>query len=192
MWGVQPLFFCFLLLFSAKTFGLFGYQVRIVEVIDLHGTAYIVQCSGSRFTSLLTAFFQHVVDSRYILFEFLAAGTDGLQCFLHVGIREVFLFYTAQTATLVVSLQLVEIGVIRQIAFKVFGAAECVEVSKYGIAFHLTRILYTKVIRDRLHAAYFFLYFVSGVTQVDAVPQTFAHFRFTVRSRQTQAGGIVR
>lgn len=156
MWGVQPLFLCFLLLFSAETFGLFGYQVRIVEVIDLHGTVNVVQCGGSRFTSLLTTFFQHVVDGRYVLFEFLAAGTDGLQSFLHDGIQEVLHFYITQTATLVVSLQFVEIGVIRQIAFKVFGAAECVEVSKYGIAFHLTRILYTQVIRVRIHAAYFF------------------------------------
>ena len=73
-----------------------------------------------------------------------------------------------------------------------FGTAEGIQVSKYGIAFNLTRVLYAQMVGVGVHALHFFLNLVGGIGKVDTVAQRLAHLGFSVRTRQAQTGCIVR
>ena len=88
--------------------------------------------------------------------------------------------------------QFIQIRIIRQIAFEVFRTAESIQVCKYGITFNLARILYAEVSRIGIHTHDFLLNFFRFFRQVDTVAEWFTHLGFAVRSRQTQAGSVVR
>ena len=88
--------------------------------------------------------------------------------------------------------QLVEICVIRQIALEVLRLAECIEISKYGISLDLARVGDLDVIRVGVHAHDFFLDLIRLLGQVNAVSERFTHLRFSVDTRQTSAGIILR
>ena len=82
--------------------------------------------------------------------------------------------------------------IVGQVTLEVFGAAEGIQVSKYGIALNLTRVLYAQMVGVGVHALHFFLNLVGGIGKVDTVAQRLAHLGFSVRTRQAQTGCIVR
>ena len=73
-----------------------------------------------------------------------------------------------------------------------FRTAECVEVCEDGITFNLSRILHAEVSRIGIHTHDLLLDFFRFFGQIDTVAEWFAHLGFTVSTRQTQAGSIVR
>ena len=72
-----------------------GNMKAIKWYIYNHEVDYVVQCRCGCFACRFTAFLQHIVDSRNIFFEFLAAVTNRLQRFLHDIVEEAFHFHIA-------------------------------------------------------------------------------------------------
>ena len=68
-------------------------------------------------------------------------------------------------------LHFIQICIVGAITLKVFRTAECIEVSKYAVAFQLTWVAYAQVVGVGKHALYFLFYFVCRVGQVDTVAQ---------------------
>ena len=89
-------------------------QVIIREVVNAHGFADIGQGGGSGLFSHGAAFLQDLHDLGQALLPLLAAVADGLQLGLHDGIQELLDLHVAQTAALIVSLELIEVLVLRQ------------------------------------------------------------------------------
>ena len=88
----------------------------------------LVQGLGGFSLCSVAALAQNFHDGGGVLCQLLTAGTDGLQGFLQDVVEELLHLYVAQTAPLVVGLQLVQIGVIRQVAGKVLVGAEGVQI----------------------------------------------------------------
>ena len=82
--------------------------------------------------------------------------------------------------------------IVGQVTFEVFGAAESVQISKYGIPLNLARVLYAQMIGVGVHALHFLLNLVGCIGKVDTVAQRLTHLGFSVCTRQTQTGCIVR
>ena len=110
---------------------------------------------------------------------------------MHNFVEELLHFHIAQTATLVVGFQFVQIRIFGQIKAEVFRTAESIQVSEYGVAFQFSGVLHTQVVGVGIHALHFLLHFVGGVREINTVAEALAHFGFTVCSRQAQAGGVL-
>ena len=87
--------------------------------------------------------------------------------------------------------QFVEVGIFGQVTLKVFRAAECVEVCKHGVAFHVARVVYVYVRGVGVHRTYFLFYLVGSVGKEYAVAERLAHLCLSVGSGQAQASRIV-
>ena len=126
-------------------------QIVICEVVDAHGVTNIVQCFGGGFSGCGAALFQNVVYVRQVFLPHFTAVTDRFELGLNNVIQEFLYFYVAQATALIVGFQFVQVVVIRQEFFKVFRAAECIQIDEYRVAFHFSRILYTDVVRIGEH-----------------------------------------
>ena len=71
-------------------------------------------------------------------------------------------------------------------------AAECIQIDKYRIAFYLSRIFDTKVVRICEHGHDFLTDVICFVRQIDAVAERFAHLGFAIDTWQTETCLIVR
>ena len=117
-----------------------GHQSFVIEVVDSHCLAYVMQsCSSSSF-SFLAACTQDFINLRDALLPIVTALTDGLQHVLQHVVEELLNLYVTQTTALVVSLQLVQVSIVRQKFGKVLFSAESVQIGENSIAFNLTGI----------------------------------------------------
>ena len=89
-------------------------------------------------------------------------------------------------------LQLIKALIIRKEFLKILRLAKCIQISKYCIAFNLTRILHTDMIWIGIHGHYLFLDVLRLLRQINTVAERFAHLCLAINTRQTQACGIVR
>ena len=105
-------------------------QVIIREVIDLHGLADIGEGGGGGLFGHSAAFLQNFHDLGQALLPLFAAIADGLQLSLHDAVQELLHLHVAQTAALIVCLQLVEVLVLGQELGKVLRAAECIQIDE--------------------------------------------------------------
>ncbi len=129
-------------LFLAFCKGIFIYvllfqQIIIREVIDFHGLAHFGEGGGGGLFGHGAAFLQNFHDLGQALLPLLAAVADGLQLSLHDAVQELLHLHVAQTAALIVCLQLVEVLVLGQELGKVLRAAECIQIDEDGVALHL-------------------------------------------------------
>ena len=70
-------------LFLSESLCLFGNQICIVKVVDLHGATNFVEGSRCSFASHFTTLAEHFVYGRDVLFKFLASFADRAEFFLH-------------------------------------------------------------------------------------------------------------
>ena len=73
-----------------------------------------------------------------------------------------------------------------------FIPAECFQINKYRVSFHLSGILYTQVTGIGEHGHDFLLYIRFAVGQINTVIQGFAHLCLPVNTRQAQTYLVVR
>ena len=132
-------------------------QVIIREVVNAHGFADIGQGGGSGLFGHGAAFLQDLHDLGQALLPLLAAVADGLQLGLHDGVEELLDLHVAQTAALIVGLELIEVLVLRQELGEVLGAAESVQIDEHGVALHLAGVLYPQVLGSVYMDMIFFL-----------------------------------
>ena len=86
-------------------------------------------CSSSSF-SFLAACTQDFINLRDALLPIVTALTDGLQHVLQHVVEELLNLYVTQTTALVVSLQLVQVSIVRQKFGKVLFSAESVQIGE--------------------------------------------------------------
>ena len=110
-------------------------QIVICEVVDAHGVTDIFEGFGGGFSGCGAAFFQDVVYVRQVFLPHFTAVTDRLEFGLDNVVQEFLYFYVSQATALVVGFQFVQVVVVRQEFFKVFRAAECVQIDEYRVAF---------------------------------------------------------
>ena len=120
-------------LFLAFCKGIFVYvllfqQIVIRKVVDPHGLADIGEGGGGGLFGHGAAFLQNFHDLGQALLPLFAAVADGLQLSLHDAVQELLHLHVAQTAALIVCLQLVEVLVLGQELGKVLRAAECIQI----------------------------------------------------------------
>ena len=112
-------------------------QIIIREVIDFHGFTHFGEGGGGGLFGHGAAFLQNFHDLGQALLPLFAAIADGLQLSLHDAVQELLHLHVAQTAALIVCLQLVEVLVLGQELGKVLRAAECIQIDEDGVALHL-------------------------------------------------------
>ena len=71
-------------------------------------------------------------------------------------------------------------------------SAESIQIGKDGIAFHLSRVLHTDVVRVGVHAHDFLLDVLRLIRQIDTVAKGLAHLSLAIGTRQTHADLIFR
>ena len=121
-------------------------QIIIREVIDFHGLTHFGEGGGGGLFGHGAAFLQNFHDLGQALLPLLAAVADGLQLGLHDAVQELLHLHVAQTAALIVCLQLVEVLVLGQELGKVLRAAECIQIDEDGVALHLAGVLHAQVV----------------------------------------------
>ena len=114
-----------------------GNQLRIVEIVDLHRIAHVMQRLCRNLARLCAAFLQDFINRRDILLQLLAALTDRLQLLLQDIVQELLDLDIAEAAALVMCLELVEICILRPVALKVLRLAERIQIGEDGVAFML-------------------------------------------------------
>jgi len=170
---------------------LLGGEGGVVEVVEAHGATYFGHGLGTGLTGDLGTTAQDVDDGGDVLLQFGTTLTDGLQRLLKHGGEELLYFHVAETATAVVGLQLVEVGIVGQVAAEMFLAAEGVEVGEDGVALDLSRVADTQVVGVGEHRLDFLLHFIGAVLEVDAVAKGLGHLGLAVGAGQTEAGGVL-
>ena len=125
---------------------LLGREGGVVKVVETHGATYFGHGLCSSLTGDLGTTAQDVDDGGDVLLQFGTTLTDGLQRLLKHGGEELLYFHVAETATAVVGLQLVEVGIVGQVAAEMLLAAEGVEVGEDSVALDLSRIADTQVV----------------------------------------------
>lgn len=124
-------------------------QRRIVEVVDLHRCAYFLErLSGGAF-GLLAALAQNFVYARYVLLPLMAAFAYGAQYRLQDVVQELLYLDVAQTAALVMLLQLLYAGILGPELGEVLGRGECLQIYEHRVALDLAGILHTQVAPGR-------------------------------------------
>ena len=101
-----------------------------------------MQCCSSGCFSFFAACTQNFVNLRDALLPIVTALTDGLQNVLQHVVEELLNLYVTQATAFVVSLQLVQVSVVRQEFGKVLFGAESIQIGENSVAFNLTGILY--------------------------------------------------
>ena len=173
-----------------KSLGLFFNECGVVEIVDLHGAAHVVERGCCYGAGIGAALLQHVVDGGNVLRKFLAALADRFEEFLHDIGEETLHLHVAQTAALVVCLEFVEVGIVGQIALKVLGAAEGIEIGEHRVAFEVPGVTYVDMRRVGIHRHDALLHRVGIVGEIDAVAEALRHLRLAVSARQAEAGGV--
>ena len=162
------------------------------KIVDLHGVLDLGQGIGRGGLRRLGALPQHVHHIAEVLFQLLAAITDRLQRLLQDVVQELLDLHIAQAAPLIVGLQLVQIGVVRQVFGKVLIIAEGVQIYEHRVALGLAGVADLQVVGVGEHTHDHGADVLRLVGQIDAVAQGFAHLRLAVGAGQTQAGLVVR
>ena len=89
-------------------------------------------------------------------------------------------------------LQLVQVGVVRQIPGEELIPAEGVQIHEHRVALGLPRVGHLQVVGVGEHPHDLGADVLRLVRQIDAVAQGLAHLGLAVRARQPQTGGVVR
>ena len=126
-------------------------QIIIREVINFHGLTHFGEGGSGGLFGHSAAFLQNFHDLGQALLPLLATVADGLQLSLHDAVQELLHLHVAQTAALIVCLQLVEVLVLGQELGKVLRAAECIQIDEDGVALHLAGVLHAQVVRVGVH-----------------------------------------
>lgn len=166
-------------------------QIIIRKVIDFHGLTHLGEGGGGGLFGHGAAFLQNFHDLGQALLPLLAAVADGLQLGLHDAVQELLHLHVAQTAALIVCLQLVEVLVLGQELGKVLRAAECIQIDEDGVALHLAGVLHAQVVRVGVHGHDLLLDVLRLVGEVDAVAEALAHLGLAVGAGQAQAGAVL-
>ena len=119
------------------------------------------------------------------MLELMAALAHGLQELVENLVEELLALHVAQSTTLIVGFQLIQILVFRPELSKVGIRREGIEIGEHGIALHMSWVVQVHVCGVGIHGAHFLPHFVCRVAQVDAVAQRFRHLLFTVGAGQT-------
>ena len=82
--------------------------------------------------------------------------------------------------------------IFRQIFFKMFRLAECIQISKYTVALDMTRIRYLNMGWICVHAHDFFLHICLGICKINTVSKRFTHLLFSISTRKTHTCFIIR
>ena len=90
------------------------------------------------------------------------------------------------------SLELVEIGVVRPITGEMLVLAESVEISEYCVALDMARIGYVDMKRVSIHGHDLFMDLFGRLAEIDAVAERLGHLGLSVNSRETEACRVVR
>ena len=122
----------------------------------------------------------------------VTALTDGLQNVLQHVVEELLDLYVAQATALVVSLQLVQVSVVRQEFGKVLFGAESIQIGENSVAFNLTGILYAYMVGIGVHGHNLLFDILRFIGKINAVAQGFTHLGFAVNAGQTQACVVLR
>ena len=107
-------------------------------------------------------------------------------------VEELLNLYVTQATAFVVSLQLVQVSVVRQEFGKVLFGAESIQIGENSVAFNLTGILYAYMVRIGVHGHNFLSDILRFIGKINAVAQGFTHLGFAVNAGQTQAGIVLR
>ena len=177
---------------SAVLGSLFGDEVFVVEVVDLHGLLHLVEGLGSDLAGGFGALAENLIHAGDVLFIGVAAGTDGLQAVIEHVDEELLALHVSKASTAVVVLELVQVGVLRQESLKVTFFAEGIEVSEYGVALYLAGIFHPQVTGVGEHAFHFLFHGLGIIAQVDAVAQGLAHLGLAIGTGQAAAGLVGR
>ena len=101
---------------------MFGNEFGIVEVVNLHGATHIVECCCGNFTRIFATALEHIVDGGDVLLELQTALADGLKGFVEDAFEEALALHVAESATCIVLLEFVEVGIVLPVTVKVFVA----------------------------------------------------------------------
>ena len=176
---------------SGEAGSLFGGEGSIIEIVEAHGAAYFRHGLRSCLAGGLGTTAEDVDDGRDILCKLGATLTDGLEGLLQDGGEELLHLHVAETAATVVVLEGVEVLVVGQVAAKVLGAAEGIEVGEDRVAFDLTRVADAQMVGVGEHGLDFLLDLVGRVLEVDAVAEALGHLGLAVGAGQAQAGCVL-
>ena len=91
----------------------------------------LARVAAAVFSATALPSFQDLHDLGQALLPLLAAVADGLQLGLHDGVEELLDLHVAQTAALIVGLELIEVLVLRQELGEVLGAAESIQIDEH-------------------------------------------------------------
>ena len=190
--GVLYVILCLICLFAGGKFlGLFGNKVGVFEIVDAHSATHFGKRLSSHFASGFAAAAQHVEYGGYVLFESVTAFADRCQFFFEHVDEQLFDSAVAETAASIVVFQLLKILIVGGVSFEMLVANESIEIDERAVAFEMSRVAYVEVLWVGVHTFDFLSHFFSGVGEVDAVAERFAHLCLSVGARQAQASGIV-
>ena len=109
----------------------------------------------------------------------------GLQELIEHLVQELLALHVAQTATLIVGLQFVQVLVLRPELGKVLIRGEGVKIGEHGVTLHMTRVIQVHMRRIGIHRAHLLPYLISRVGEVDAVAKALRHLLLAIRTGQT-------
>ena len=175
----------------AVTLALLLNQCAVIEIVYLHGTAYLVHCGGSGFAGNFATLLQNVINGRDVLLVLRSALTDGFKCVVQYAHEQLFALHVAKSATSVVFLHLCKAVVVGTVGFHLLISTEGIEVCEDGVALQMSGVAYLQVCGVGVHGFYLTANLVSGVAQVNAVSEALAHLGFSVSSGQTKAGAVL-
>ena len=147
---------------------------------------------GGGFLSGIAASAQDLHYRGRVFRQLLTAGPDRLQRLLQDVIQEFLYFHIAQTAPLIVSLQLVQIGVVRQVAGEVFIGAESIQIEEHGVVLGIAGVGHLKMVGVGKHTHDLGADIIRCVGQIDAVAKRLAHLGLAVRTGKAEACLVVR
>ena len=117
----------------------------------------------------IAAFFQNIINFRDFLFKFFSPFPDRFQFFLHNIIQEFFNLYIPKAASGIMILHLLNILVLRKITGKLILIGKCLQINKYRIPFHLSRILNPEMARIGKHGHNFLTDLFLRIRQINTV-----------------------
>ena len=167
---------------SAVLGSLFGDEVFVVEVVDLHSLLHLVEGLGSNLTGGFGTLAENLIHAGNVLLIGVTTGTDGLQAVIEHVNEELLALHVSKASTAVVVLELVQVGVVGPEAGKVTFFAESIEVSEHGVALYLAGIFHPEVAGVGEHALHFLLHGLGIIAQIDAVAKGLAHLGLAVGS----------
>lgn len=122
-----------------------------------------------------------------MLFPHFSFISDRRKLCLHDIIKEFLDGNITETTSAVMLLKLLKAAVFGQKFGEMLLRGKCVKVNEHRVALSVSMILLTQMSRVSKHGHNFFLDLLRLIREIDAVSQGFAHFCFTVYSRQPQA-----